>query len=64
MTLFQKKAGNVQSVESLPKVSLFGDQADLLSMILLEKVNLPSIENVYDRSDTIAVLQVFPDGDD
>ena len=48
MALFQKKAGNVQSVEYLLKVSLFGDQADLLSMILLEKINLLLIENVYD----------------
>ena len=48
MALFQKKAGNVQSVESLLKVCMFRDQADLLSMILLENINLLLIENVYD----------------
>ena len=48
MALFRKKAGNVHSVESLLKVSLFRDQADLLSVVLLEKINLLLIENVYD----------------
>lgn len=54
MILFQKinfteKTENVWSMESLHKISLFGDQADFPSKILLEKINLPSVEKLCDQ---------------